>query len=44
MANKLKARALSEELRSDAQEALSGFGAKARRLAALADFVVLRKF
>ena len=38
------ARALAEELRADAQAALSGFGAKARRLAALADFVVLRKF
>ena len=38
------ARALAEELRADAQDALSGFGAKARRLAALADFVVLRKF
>jgi len=38
------ARALAEDLRVDAQKALSGFGAKARRLAALADFIVLRKF
>jgi farnesyl diphosphate synthase len=38
------ARALAEELRSDALEALSGFGAQSRHLAALADFIVLRKF
>ena len=38
------ARALAEELRADAHAALSGFGAKPGRLAALADFVVLRKF
>jgi len=38
------ARAMAEELRVDAQKALSGFGAKAKRLAALADFIVLRKF
>jgi len=38
------ARALAEELRADAHAALSGFGAKSGRLAALADFVVLRKF
>jgi farnesyl diphosphate synthase len=38
------ARALAEELRADAHEALSGFGARARRLAELADFIVLRKF
>jgi len=38
------ARAMAEELRVDAHKALSGFGAKAKRLAALADFIVLRKF
>ena len=38
------ARALAEELRADAHAALSGFGAKSRRLAELADFIVLRKF
>jgi farnesyl diphosphate synthase len=39
-----EARALAEELRAEAQEALSGFGTRARRLAELADFIVLRKF
>jgi len=38
------ARAMAEELRVDAQKALSGFGARAKRLAVLADFIVLRKF
>jgi farnesyl diphosphate synthase len=38
------ARAMADELRVDARKALSGFGAKAKRLAALADFIVLRKF
>ena len=39
-----RARELVEELRVDAQDALSGFGQRANRLAALADFIVLRKF
>ncbi len=39
-----EARVLAEELRVEAQEALSGFGGRARRLADLADFIVLRKF
>lgn len=38
------ARALAEDLRADAHAALSRLGAKATRLAALADFIVLRKF
>jgi len=39
-----KARALAEELRSDAHGALEALGTRGARLAALADFVVLRKF
>jgi len=39
-----KARALAEELRSDAHGALKALGTRGARLAALADFVVLRKF
>jgi farnesyl diphosphate synthase len=39
-----RARALAEELRAEAHAALSSFDAKAARLRALADFIVLRKF
>jgi len=39
-----RAKALAEELREDAQAALSVLGAGARRLSELADFIVLRKF
>jgi farnesyl diphosphate synthase len=39
-----KARALAEELRGDAHAALQSLGSRGARLAALADFVVLRKF
>ena len=39
-----RARALAEELREEAQAALSGLDGGARRLAELADFIVLRKF
>jgi farnesyl diphosphate synthase len=39
-----RARELAQELRAQAQVALSGLGAQARRLAELADFIVLRKF
>ncbi len=39
-----RARALAEELRQQAQAALSGRGAGTRRLSELADFIVLRKF
>src|SRR5712671_5065784 len=38
------ARELAQELRSDAHAALAGLGSRGARLAALADFVVLRKF
>jgi farnesyl diphosphate synthase len=38
------ARDFAEELRQHAQSALAGFGARARRLAELADFIVRRKF
>ena len=38
------ARALAEELRTEAHAALSSFGATAARLRDLADFIVLRKF
>jgi farnesyl diphosphate synthase len=38
------AREFAEELRQDAQGALAVFGARARRLAELADFIVRRKF
>jgi farnesyl diphosphate synthase len=39
-----RARELANELRADALGALEGFGEHARRLAQLADFIVLRKF
>jgi farnesyl diphosphate synthase len=39
-----KAKALAEELRADAHAALQKLGSRGARLAALADFVVLRKF
>jgi farnesyl diphosphate synthase len=39
-----KARALADELRTEALAALEGLGARAARLAQLADFIVLRKF
>jgi len=39
-----RARALAEELRGQAHAALARLGMRARRLASLADFVVLRKF
>jgi farnesyl diphosphate synthase len=39
-----RAKALAGELRAEAHEALAGFGPNARRLAQLADFIVLRKF
>ncbi|MDE2117995.1 MAG: polyprenyl synthetase family protein [Betaproteobacteria bacterium] len=38
------ARKMAAELHRDALDALSGFGADARRLRELADFIVLRKF
>ncbi|HLQ02260.1 MAG TPA: polyprenyl synthetase family protein, partial [Burkholderiales bacterium] len=39
-----RAKALAEELREEAQAALSELGSGARRLSELADFIVLRKF
>jgi farnesyl diphosphate synthase len=39
-----RAKALAEELRKEAHEALSTLGGAAQRLANLADFIVLRKF
>ena len=39
-----RAKVLAEELRKEAHEALAVLGAGARRLADLADFIVLRKF
>ncbi|MBV9190985.1 MAG: polyprenyl synthetase family protein [Betaproteobacteria bacterium] len=39
-----KAKALAEELRADAHAAIQKLGSRGARLAALADFVVLRKF
>jgi farnesyl diphosphate synthase len=39
-----RARELANELRAEALEALAGLGERARRLAQLADFIVLRKF
>jgi len=39
-----RAKALAQELRSQAHAALADFGPRARRLAELADFIVLRKF
>jgi farnesyl diphosphate synthase len=38
------AKAFAEELRRGAHDALAAFGARGRRLAQLADFIVLRKF
>jgi farnesyl diphosphate synthase len=37
------AKARAEQLRQDAQAALAGFGARGRRLAELADWIVLRR-
>ncbi len=39
-----RARDLARELRAEAHAALEAFGGRARRLAQLADFIVLRKF
>ena len=39
-----RARSLAEELRGEAHAALTGLGGRARRLAEVADFIVLRKF
>lgn len=39
-----RARAMAEELRGEAHVALRAFGERSRRLAELADFIVLRKF
>jgi farnesyl diphosphate synthase len=39
-----RARALAEEMRQNALDALAGFGERALRLRQLADFIVLRKF
>ena len=39
-----RAREMAETLRADAHAALAGLGAPARRLADVADFIVLRKF
>ncbi len=39
-----RAKALAQELRSQAHAALADFGPEARRLVELADFIVLRKF
>jgi farnesyl diphosphate synthase len=39
-----RSRELAQELRRDARAALEGFGARAARLADLADFIVLREF
>jgi farnesyl diphosphate synthase len=39
-----EARRMAEELREQARSAIAGFGARGRRLAELADFIVLRKF
>jgi farnesyl diphosphate synthase len=38
------ARRMADELRQQARDALADFGARGRRLAELADFIVLRKF
>lgn len=38
------ARRMADELRQEAQAAIADFGARARRLSELADFIVLRKF
>ena len=42
--NLLKTINYPRELRDDAIAALSGFGDRARRLAQLADFIVMREF
>jgi farnesyl diphosphate synthase len=39
-----RAKQMAEELRADAHAALEGIGPRARRLAEMADFIVLRKF
>jgi farnesyl diphosphate synthase len=39
-----RSRELAEALRGQAQAALQGLGERGRRLASLADFIVLRKF
>ena len=39
-----QARELAQELRGEAHAALEGLGGRGRRLAELADFIVLRKF
>jgi farnesyl diphosphate synthase len=39
-----RARGFAESLRRDAHAAIAGFGARAERLAGVADFIVLRKF
>ncbi len=39
-----QARRMAEELRAEAHSAIEAFGERARRLAELADFIVLRKF
>jgi farnesyl diphosphate synthase len=39
-----RARALAQEMRQNALDALAGFGERALRLRQLADFIVLRKF
>ena len=39
-----RSRELAQELRQEARGAVEGFGASARRLGELADFIVLRKF
>ncbi len=39
-----RAKALAEEMRAEAHAALAGLGTQTKRLAELADFVVLRKF
>jgi len=39
-----QARELAQDLRKDAHEALAGIGERGRRLAELADFIVLREF
>jgi farnesyl diphosphate synthase len=39
-----RAKQMAEELRADAHAALEGIGPRARRLAEVADFIVLRKF
>jgi farnesyl diphosphate synthase len=40
----VRARALAQEMRQNALDALAGFGERALRLRQLADFIVLRKF